>query len=140
MPNVVPQVVAGGDIYPARFVKLSSSADHTVLQGTDNSELIGISQSGSNKAPLSDLVSTAKAAEAGQNLQIFTEGDVCLLEAGATITRGNLLKSDANGKGVPIATSGTTIQNYGAVALENGANGELIKVQVRFGKVRPALA
>lgn len=139
MPNIVPQLVAGGDIYPCRFVKLSTSDDFTVLQADANAEIIGVSQEGSRTPPLSDLVTDTKAAASGQSLKIFTDGDVCLLEAGGTITRGDLLKADANGKAVTVATTGTTIQNYGAIALQSGASGEKILVQVRFGKVRPAL-
>lgn len=139
MPNVVPQLVAGGDIYPCRFVKLSAAADFTVLQADANAEVIGIAQEGSRKPPLSDLITDMKAAEAGDSVKMFTDGDVCLLEAGGTVTRGDLLKADANGKGITVASSGTTIQNYGAVALQSGAAGEKILVQARFGKVRPAL-
>jgi hypothetical protein len=53
--------------------------------------------------------------------------------------RGNLLKSDADGKGVPIATTGTTIQQYGAMALESGKSGEKIRVFIMLGSERPAI-
>jgi len=140
MPNIVPQLKAGGDVYPSRFVKMSAAADFTLLQADANAEVIGIAQEGSKQPPLSDLVSgTPKAAEDGDPLHIYTAGDVVLLECGDNVTRGELLKSDADGKGVPVAATGTVIQNYGAIALQNGADGEKILVQARFGKVRPAL-
>lgn len=50
---------------------------------------------------------------------------VTKLKINATISAGQYLKSDANGKGV-LATTGT---NSGAVALESGVAGDLITVQ-----------
>ncbi len=128
MPNTPPQLIAGGTIYTCRFVKVSTAADDTCLQGSANCETIGISQSGSNKAPLSDVVSTNYAAESGETLEIYGDGDVCLLEAGAVITRGALLASDGNGCG----TTATAGQNVGAIALQSAsASGVKIRVQVR---------
>jgi hypothetical protein len=67
-------------------------------------------------------------------------GSMCYVEAGATVTAGQYLKSDSQGRAVPVATSGTTVQNYGAIALQGGSSGEKIRVLVIIGKVRPALA
>lgn len=140
MPNTPPNLVAGGNIRPCRFVKLSGSYNHTALECDANEAPIGIAQEGSNYPPLSDLSLTVYAATSGQGLRIFGEGDVCLLEAGAEITRGARLKSDADGRGVPIASTGTAIQNIGAVALQSAAAaGEKIQVQVTFYSERPAL-
>lgn len=141
MPNTPPFLKAGGDIYPCRFVKLSAAADHTGLQAGDNEASIGVSMEGSNYPPLSDLVSTTKAAEDGEYFRLFGDGDQCLLEIGLAVTRGQRLKPDANGRGVPVATTGTTLQNVGAVALASGtASGEKIPVQVLCMRdTRPAL-
>lgn len=130
---------AGGDIAPSRFVRLS--AEHQVVPSGDNAEIIGVAQEGSRQAPLADYVSTVLAAQAGDSLEVYSAGEVCLVEAGAAISAGNLLKSNANGQAVPIATSGTTIQNYGAVALQAAtAAGQKIRCLVLpLGKVRPAL-
>lgn len=130
---------ASANITPSRFVTLSGAK--TVAQAGDNGEIIGVAQEGSNKAPLQDMVSTVYAAETGQSLEVYSTGEVCLVEAGGTINAGNLLKSDSQGRAVAIATSGTTIQNYGAIALEGGATGEkILCLVVPLGKVRPALA
>lgn len=139
MANSAAQLEAGGNIYPSRFVKLDASNDFTALQATANDELLGVSQEGTNYPPLSDQSVSSYAAEAGEPVQLFAEGDICLVEAGDTVVRGNLLKADANGKAVPIASTGTTVQRYGAIALQSGASGNLILVQVRFGSERPAL-
>jgi hypothetical protein len=130
---------AGGNIPPSRFVTLTN--DGRVTQAGDNQEIIGVAFEGTQKAPLQDYVSTLYAAETGQPVAVYSVGELCLVEAGGSITAGNLLKSDTQGRAVPIATSGTTIQNYGAVALDSAtAAGQKIRVLViPFGKVRPAL-
>jgi hypothetical protein len=134
--------VAGGTIRPSRFVIGDSSNDNRVLEsGANGEQLVGVSQPGSNTVPLSDLVSTTNAATVGQPVKVYGLGDFCLIEAGAAVTRFSLLKSDSVGRGVDIATSGTTQQFYGALALEDAsAAGELIRCQIIIGDTYPALA
>lgn len=130
---------ASANISPSRFVTLSGAK--TVAQAGANQEIIGVSQEGSNKAPLQDYVSTVYAAETGQSLEVYSEGEVCLVEAGGTIAAGNLLEADANGKAVAMTTTGTVVRNYGAIALEGGAAGDKILCLVTpLRKTRPALA
>ena len=141
MPNTPPTLVAGGTIRTSRFVKLSSAADNTALEADANEEAIGVSYEGSNYPPLSDLVSTDNAAVEGQEFRVYGPGDVCQIVAGDAVTRGQKLKSDADGRGVPIATSGTTLQRYGGFALESAAAaGERIRFMVLPGSVYPALS
>ncbi len=128
--------VAGGDIYPCRFVKADTN-DYTFLQATANDPIIGISQSGTNKAPIPDVTSD-KAAVSGESLRLHTPPETCLLELGGTVAAGERLKADADGKGVSIATSGTTPQRYGAVAREGGASGNKIHVMIEIGVESPA--
>lgn len=140
MPNTPPNLVAGGNIYPCRFVKLSTSYDMTALQAGDNEDAIGVSQEGTNYPPLSDITVSGYAASSGQNMRMFGLGDVCLVEAGDVIVRGAKLKSDTNGKAVTIASTGTTVQKVCAIALQSAAAaGEKILCQVRFECFRPAL-
>lgn len=131
--------VASAAIRPSRFVKLSGVRQ--AAQAGDNEEILGVAQEGSNRAPLQDLVTDVYAAQAGESLLVYSVGEMCLVEAGAQITAGQLLKSDSQGRAVPVATTGTTIQNYGAIALEAAASaGEKILVLVTpLQKVRPAL-
>ena len=131
MPNTPPHLMAGGNIYPSRFVMIDSSNDFKGLQATLNAKTIGITDVGTNYAPLSDQSVSAYAAKDGQNMRIFGDGDVCLVKAGDTIVAGNELKSDSTGRAIPIATSGTTNQRIGAVAIQGGAVDEFILVQVR---------
>lgn len=139
--NQSPPLTAGGNITTHSFVKLSTSADHTALQAGDNEFVIGVSQVGTEDPP-GVTGSGTYAATAGKHLQIFGLGDSnLLLRLGSGgCTRGDLLKSDASGNAVAAATTGTTVQNIGAIALESGSEGELVQVQVLIFKHRPALS
>lgn len=138
MPATPPNYVAVGQIRPSRFVTL---VDDFAVEEADANEIIcGIAMEGTRTAPISDVVTTNIAAESGDSLQVYGDGEECLLECGDTVVAGNRLKSDADGKGVPMATTGTTIQHYGAQALQDGAASELIRVFIRIGSERPALA
>ena len=138
MPNTPPRLVAGGTIYPCRFVKMSGVADDRGLQATANDVLIGVSYDGGKFSPLSDLVTDNPHAQAGDSIGLYGDGEQCLLELGDTVVRGNRLKADADGKGVAIATTGTTIQQYGAIALESGIAGDKARVFVLLGSERPS--
>lgn len=141
MPNTPPTLVAGGTIRTSRFVKLSPSADNQGLEADANEEAIGVSYEGSNYPPLSDLVSTDNAATEGQEFRLYGPGDICTLIVGDVVTRGQKLKSDADARGVPIATTGATLQHYGGFALESAsAANEKIRFLVHPGSVYPALS
>lgn len=133
-----PNFIAGGDIRPCRFVK-GGAADLTVLEADANEAVIGISQEGTKAAPIPSA--STLAAAAGENIGVHGLGEVCLLTLGSGgATRFGYLKSDADGNGVAIATTGTTAQMVGAIALQSGLEGEKIRVQVlHMHKVYPAL-
>lgn len=139
MPATSPNVMAYGNIRPSRFCKPDTDHDHGALEADANERVFGISMEGSREAPIPS-VSTIYAAQSGDSFKMYGDGEECLLELGGTVGYGDLLKSDADGKGVAIATSGTTLQHYGARALTDGASGELIRVQIILGEVYPALA
>lgn len=133
-------LVAGGNIKPNRFIKLSTSANNTALQAGANEAVIGIARQGTKLAPGIDT--TGYLATSGDNVPYFGDGEVTMLVLGSGgCAAGDLLKSDINGAGVAIATSGTTAQEIGARALEAGASGELVRVVVEIQhKTYPALA
>ena len=74
-----------------------------------------------------NVVSMIVPKRNGQRIAVL--GD--MLELGDIVTAGAELKSDSNGKGVVLAGSGS--ENIGAVALEAGVSGDLIKVRVHRG-------
>jgi hypothetical protein len=125
--------VANSNIAPSRLVKIDTTADGKVLQCTGTSDVpYGVSQPGQHNTPLSvggTSLLDGWAATAGQNLWIIGPPDKCLLELGGTVTRGDYLASDTNGKGV----TATTGNFYGAQAMESGASGDLVEVMVVLG-------
>lgn len=132
---------AGDNILPSRFVELNNSGSNYAGPCGTNGQIIGVAQEGTRSFPYQGEPA-AFAAEDGETFQCYSVGEVCLVEAGAAISAGDLLKSDGDSRAVPIATTGTTIQNYGAVALEAAtAAGQKIRCLVLpLGKVRPALS
>lgn len=139
MGMLAPGFRAGGTIEVSRFVKMGS-ADFTVVQAAAGTDMpIGVSQDGSHDTPgLSG--STDDAARSGHPLQVYVDGDVCLLCIGSGgVTRGDKIVSDANGKGVTAPTTGTSISYVGAVALESASENELARVLLKTFAIRPAL-
>lgn len=120
---------ANGDIYPARFVKLTTT-DGRVVQCGAGDRGIGVSQMSTRRSDYVD--SSGKAAASGEPIQVYDLGEECLLEIAGTVAQGDRLKSDANGKGVVTTTDR---DQYVAVALVSGVSGEQIKVKVQPGEV-----
>lgn len=131
---------AGGDVNPSRFVKQSTAADYTVLQATANDPVIGISSEAAKDAPIPNA--SGLAAVAGSPLRVYgsheNEPTKLLIGVGGCAA-GDELISDANGKGVVRAATGTVIQNVGAIAMAAAAAGELVDVQPVRYPLRPAL-
>jgi len=122
---------AGGTIRTARFVKPSTAADNALLEADANEMAVGISDTGPRDAPL-DGANATTIASADDQFMYHPEGNVCLLEIGSGgVTRGALIKSDADGKGVLALTSGTTNQWMGAIALETAVETEYARVLVK---------
>lgn len=120
-----------GTVNRARFVTQDTSADNTVSEADANEVIHGISQLGGDLAPIPSNSQTTEAATDGNYINVHSiEGEVVLLEYGDTVTRGDRLKADADGKGVPIAGSGGN-QNVGALALVSGVAGVLGSVMIR---------
>lgn len=136
MANTPPVLKASGTIRQCRFVKISGN--FTGAEADANERVIGISYQSSRTAPLNDLAPTSDHAISGDQIQMYGVGDVCLLEYGGTVTAGEYLKSDADGKGVTIASSGTTPQYVGAIALDGGSSGEKRLVQMVIASVSHA--
>lgn len=131
MAGTNPNYLAGGTIAPMVFVTPDASNDNRVTQAVHNSPIAGISSAATETAPLPS--NSTNAATTGNPIRVYGEGEQCLLTYGATVTRGNRLKSDANGAGIPISGPGTLPrQQVGAIALESGIAGDIRNVQVRI--------
>ncbi len=133
------QLTARGNILPFRLVRIDAASENGCLQAGDNTDVIGVAQSGTNNPEISGMVTAQYAAQTGQPVRVQGPGSIAMLELGGTVTAGQYLKSDSQGRGVAVASTGTVIQNYGAVALQGGTSGSIIRAMVVVGKVRPAL-
>lgn len=137
--NVPYPFVANGDIRPYRICKLDANGPKLVLEADANEAAIGVSQGGLMNFPASSG-GTTLAAEDDRAIGIYMNGQVCLLELGGTVDEGNYIKSDADGKGVAAATTGTTKQQIAAKCLEGGASGAIVRVLVQCHEIFPALS
>lgn len=130
MTTQLPPLRAGGDIGTCRFIKVSTAADNTALEADAGEFVIGISTEAAKAAP-TDGAST-EAAESGDQFEWYGMGNVALLTIGSGgCTRGDHLKSDADGQGVT-ASAG---DKYGAIALESASAGEKAKVYIVVGEL-----
>ena len=132
---------AGGTIRPSRFVKWDSD-NASVLEADANERTCGISTEAAPLAPIPSV--TTNQYTDGDSMRVYTPSpgnDECLLYIGSGgVTAGAMVKSDADGKGVLAATTGTTTQWVGAEALETASEDELCRVRVVNYPFRPALA
>lgn len=130
MASEASKYTAGGTIYPARFVKHSTSADMTVLQCGTNERPHGSSQLGTRDAPGVNGAGT-DAAASGEEIMVFHPGQMGQIELGSGgCSAGDLLKSDTDGKAVIVATSGQTRQWVGGIAEEAGSAGDVVAVRL----------
>lgn len=123
--------VASATILVSRFVK-SSGVGTVAQQGTAGDPCVGISQDGGRYATIpSNTADPVEAAQSGEPLDVIAPGemrDATLLLGTGGATAGDRLMSDANGKGVAV----TTGKFAGAIALETGVAGEVIRVRPVF--------
>lgn len=133
MPLYNPAFIAGGDIFPARFVRITG--EFTVSQCSASTQsIIGVAQEGTfsppNLATLLGGTESGLAASSGQTLKVFGLGDVCMIVAGTGgVTAGTKVKSDADGKAINIGSVAGTY-NVGGTALNTVAAGEKVLIQV----------
>jgi len=105
---------AGADVAPYRFVKPGGS-DYAVVQAAAASDsIVGISDS--------------LGGSSGGRVDVHKIG-IGQIELGGSVTAGDLLTSDADGKGVIAATG----NRFGAVAEVDGVAGDIIDAMVSLG-------
>lgn len=96
-----PAFIAAGTIPPARIVKQDTTVDDGVVVATDATvAVIGVSQEGQYGPPGVVGSDTAVAASSGQQIQIITNGNVALVEAGGTVTQGDPIEASTGGVGI----------------------------------------
>lgn len=117
---------SGGNISPSRFVAISSGVDYTAIQCDASKEPVGISQK------WLETYNATYHATSGRPVSVLGVGATAFLELGGTVSAGDFLKSDADGKGVKASTTLSSHQSVGGRALTNGYSGELIEVRVEL--------
>lgn len=117
---------AGGNIAPASFVKIDTSADNQCVQAGAGDPVIGIVWPAQQKTPGLSGSDTTIAYSAGDSVMVRGMGNDAMLQLGGSVTRGDYLKSDGSGFGVT-ASSG---DQAGAIALQSGSSGLQIRVLV----------
>lgn len=122
MPNatLTKSYIAEAAVLPYRIVKLGA-ADGQVLQAAAAADAaVGIADNLGQATPLS-------------RVDVVHEG-IAEIEAGAAVTRGALLMSDASGRGITAAASaGTNVAVVGRALNSAAAAGEIINVAVSLG-------
>lgn len=116
---------SGGTIRPSRFVTEDTvNGAGYCLEANANEPVWGVSPA----APFDQ--DTANAADSGDNIQCFT-GGIVRVTAGDAVAVGDYVKSDADGRAVPITSPATAaaIQYVGGVAMTPAsAASELVMV------------
>lgn len=118
-PDLIKTYNAEGAISPSRLVKFGA-ADYGVVQATDGS------------ASFAGVSVERVSAATGEAVDVVKE-DIAFLELGDAVTRGQYLKADANGKGVPVVIVAGTPVYFGAKAETSGVAGDIIPVHVLNG-------
>jgi hypothetical protein len=115
---------ASGNIAPMRFVAMVSGTDYKVFQSTASDNPLGISQMALQ------TYDSSYAATDGHSIRVYGPGEVGLLELGGTVSAGDYVAPDANGKGVAASLTATARDDIGGFALRSGLSGEFVPVQV----------
>jgi len=122
-------LVATGTIAPSRFVKYGTT-EYQVVECNADETPVGISQEGAKLAPTDENYSAGTTFSQGDIIGIYGVGRICLLELGSTVSVGDLLGPDADGKGIAVTDTA-----FGAFAKSDGVEGDLIEVVVQPGEV-----
>lgn len=115
MSHGQPGLVARGDIFPARFIKIAGS-DFGALQCVAGDQAFGISREFVADVPYVGG-SASPAARSGTLVQYAGFGEVCEVEVAEAVAAGDQLRPNAQGRGI-IAVAGEV---YSARVLQGQA-------------------
>lgn len=110
-------LIAGAAVAARRIVKFGSG-DTAVIQASDDADLmIGVSDLGAASAEYCDVI---------------VDG-IALVEYGGTVTRGDLLTADSDGKAVAAAPAAKATSRVIGVAMISGVAGDIGSVKISQG-------
>lgn len=119
-PTLIKSYVAEAAVTAYRIVKPGTSDGNVVLAAAAGDAAMGIADN-------------LGQATVGARVDVQQEG-IGEVEAGAAITRGALLMSDASGRAITAAASaGTNVRTVGVALANAGAAGEIIPVAISLG-------
>ncbi|HOX50496.1 MAG TPA: hypothetical protein PKY05_03340 [Fibrobacteria bacterium] len=110
----------------SRFVAHGATDGSAVVSGVGG-KIMGISNTIGGGAPGTTQISNGGPVPGRVDVDKVGGSSLIL---GATVARGDLLKSDANGAGIPVSAVG---DNYGAQAEQSGVIGDVIDVTITIG-------
>lgn len=121
-PSLIKTFVADAAI-GARLLVASGSADaNAALATASTAKIIGVSD-------------MAAAAATGDKVDVILSGTAELL-LGGTVTRGDPVTADANGKGVTAAPATGVNARYAGFALSSGVAGDIIPFLLSQGIIQ----
>ena len=120
-------LVASENMGVSLFVNIVSGAPYTVELCDAGDVAYGVTQEGTNKAPIPGV--TGYAAETNESLKVYTIGDVCPVIADTTIAAGDYLKPSVDAQATPCSSA----DKYSAIALNDAAAGERVKARIEHG-------
>ena len=126
MPITSPNVLANGNIFPSTAVMPDTTVagGNNVVQATANARCLGIAYEGSREAPIPS-VTTPYAAQQGDAIKIYGDGDECLALLGGSVAVGDFLVASG-----PVSGLSLTQVYFDSVAftLPTTMTGLLIKI------------
>jgi hypothetical protein len=123
----IPALIASGTIAPYRFVAslttgTATDDDKGFQASADTDAILGVTDASTNA-----FNSSTVHAAAGDPITL-QGGNVVLVEVGTSITHGQVVETDANGKAQPATTTAGTRRYHGYVALQTGGAGAIIRI------------
>lgn len=115
---------AGAAVNPYRFVKPGAADGKAIQAAAVGDAIMGVSDS-------------LGADAAGDRLDVHTEG-VAQIELGGTVTRGDWLTSDADGKGVAAAPAAGVNNSVGGRVRVSGVAGDIVDFHLALGQIQGA--
>ena len=125
-----PELVASGNIYPFRFVKISGDFTGAACAAITD-QALGVTD---GSLRLASALGAVYHAISGDPITLQPSNTV-QIELGATVTAGQYLMPKASGAGVAdVAAGATAVSAY--IALQGGDSGDIIRA-FRFGQRSP---
>jgi hypothetical protein len=112
---------AAGTIAPYTIVKPGSNDYDVVAAAAATDKIIG--------------VTTEVGAVSGEPCDVIHDG-IADVKLGGTVTRGDLITSDANGNGVTAAPATGANARIVGIALVSGVAGDVIPVDIELGSMQ----